>query len=159
MIDGVKIKVPKVWPDQAQGREVIVQPGFLLEVVRQDEGLLSRFGQTTFTLTHPGAIKAFHWHQNQDDVWFIASGRAVIVLYDRRLQSPTRGRTQTIIAGAGDYQVVVIPAGVVHGFKVLGSEPVLLFYHTTQPYNAKKPDEERIPFDDPTIAFDWDKYS
>lgn len=159
MIDGVKIKPLKVWPDAAQGREVIARPGFLMEVVREDERLLSRFGQTTFTVTHPGSIKAFHWHKNQDDVWFVASGKAFIVLHDQRENSPTFGQTETHTAGSGNYKVIVIPAGVVHGFKVLGNEPVYLFYHTTQSYNPAHPDEERIPYDDPTIGFDWSKYS
>lgn len=159
MIDGVKIKALDVRGDQAQGREVMPRPGFLMEVVREDDGLLSRFGQSTFTVTYPGAIKAFHWHRQQDDVWFVASGQALLVLHDLRQSSPTRGKTQTILAGAGDYKVIVIPAGVGHGYKVLGDEPVLLFYHTTHAYHAQAPDEERIPFDDPGIGFDWSKYS
>lgn len=159
MLDGVKIKELKVRPDVAQGRESMAKPGFLMELVREDERLLSHFGQTTFTVTHPGAIKAFHWHRYQDDVWFVASGKALIVLFDRRENSPTYGQTQVVEAGTGDYKVVVIPAGVVHGFKVLGNEPVHLFYHTTAAYNPAQPDEERLPFDDPSIGFDWAKYS
>ncbi|MDD5110906.1 MAG: dTDP-4-dehydrorhamnose 3,5-epimerase family protein [Patescibacteria group bacterium] len=130
-----------------------------MEVVREDERLLSHFGQTTFTVTHPGSIKAFHWHKKQDDVWFVASGHALVVLYDQREDSPTFRQTETITAGTDDYKVIVIPAGVVHGFKVLGDEPVYLFYHTTVSYQAKAPDEERIPYDDPTIGFDWSKYA
>ena len=43
----------------------------------------------------------------------------------------------------------------VHGYQVLGSKPVLLFYHVTQSYNPDQPDEERIPWNDPQIGFDW----
>ena len=159
MIDGVKIKPLKVWPDVSQGREAMVRPGFLMEVVREDERLLSHFGQTTFTVKYPGTIKAFHWHRNQDDVWFVASGKALIALYDRRENSPTFGQTEVLTAGTNDYKAIVIPAGVVHGFKVLGNEPVLLFYHTTTAYDTKTPDEERLSYDDPTIGFDWSKYT
>jgi dTDP-4-dehydrorhamnose 3,5-epimerase len=38
---------------------------------------------------------------------------------------------------------------------VLGNEPAGLLYHTTEAYDPADPDEERIPFDDPTIGFDW----
>ena len=48
--------------------------------------------------------------------------------------------------------------GVAHGYKVLSREPVLLFYHTTKPYNPQDPDEQRIPYNDPQINFDWEKY-
>ena len=40
-----------------------------------------------------------------------------------------------------------------HGYRVLGSEPAMLFYHTTERYDPA--DEERIPHDDARIGFDW----
>ncbi|MCK4831228.1 MAG: dTDP-4-dehydrorhamnose 3,5-epimerase family protein [Anaerolineales bacterium] len=45
--------------------------------------------------------------------------------------------------------------GVAHGYQVLGNRPVLLFYHVTHSYDGADPDEERIPWDDPEIGFDW----
>jgi len=51
--------------------------------------------------------------------------------------------------------LLVIPRGVVHGYRVLGNEPAWVVYHTTVPYNPDCPDEERVPYDDPTIGFDW----
>lgn len=159
MIDGVRIKELRIWPDKVDPGEQVARPGFLTEVLREDEGLLRHFGQTTMTLAHPGTVKAFHWHQRQDDLWFVATGQALIVLHDLRDSSSTKGETQTILAGAGDYKLVVIPVGVAHGYKVLGSEPVILIYHTTEAYNASTPDEERVPADDPGIGFDWSRTS
>ncbi len=34
-------------------------------------------------------------------------------------------------------------------------QPAGLFYRTTAVYDPAHPDEERIPFDDPRIGFDW----
>ncbi len=130
--------------------------GYLLEVARDDEGLLERFGQSTFTLTYPGVIKAFHWHRKQHDLWFVAQGEARVVLYDLREDSPTYRRTQVIFAGEHLPLAILIPPGVAHGYQVLGNRPVGLFYHTTYSYNPSSPDEERIPYDDPSIGFDWD---
>ena len=156
MIEGVKIKNLTVHQDIADAVQLAgEQPGFLMEVLRQDENLLQEFGQSTFTVAYPGAIKAFHWHKNQADLWFVASGRAKIVLYDLRPNSATQGQTQVIYAGSDKYKLVLIPVGVAHGYKVIGQEPVLLFYHTTKSYNPKNPDEERIAFDDSKISFDW----
>ena len=129
--------------------------GYLREVLRDDDGLMTRFGQTTFTKTHPGVVKAFHWHQHQDDLWYVVDGMARIVLYDRRPDSPTKGETQVVYAGEDNPVLVLIPAGIAHGYQVLGTKPVMLFYHTTQSYNPAAPDEERISFDDPEIGFDW----
>ncbi len=159
MINGVLIKNLKVYQDtHTQGEEVVVKPGFLMEVLRADDNLLSKFGQSTFTYTHPGTIKAFHWHKKQTDIWFIASGRALVVFYDIRKDSPTYGETMELIAGKDDYKLMVIPPGVAHGYKVLGDEPVMLFYHTTECYNKENPDEERIPYNDSKIGFNWEKY-
>ncbi|MCD6471034.1 dTDP-4-dehydrorhamnose 3,5-epimerase family protein [bacterium] len=159
MIDGVKIKKLVVHPDVVEKGESIKKLGFLIEVLRADEGLIKKFGQTTFTVAYPGTIKAFHWHKRQDDLWFVASGTALIVLYDLRKDSPTKGQVQIIEAGENDYKLILIPKGVAHGYKVLKDKPVLLFYHTTEPYNPKNPDEERIPFNDSKIGFDWKKYN
>ena len=154
MIDGVIIKKLKVHPDVSD-TESTGRRGFLMEVLRDDDGLLKRFGQTTFTVAYPGTIKAFHWHKHQNDLWFIASGTARIVLHDLRQESRTRGRTDVFMAGTDAYVLIVIPPGVAHGYQVVSDEPVLLFYHTDRSYNPDKPDEERINYDDPRINFDW----
>ena len=159
MIDGVKIKELKIHQDvHRAGEEVVETPGFLTEVLRADEGLLKKFGQSIFTAAYQGTIKAFHWHKRQDDLFFFATGQAIVVLHDLRDDSSTKGETQVISAGAGDYKLILIPIGVAHGYKVLSAEPAMLFYHVTEVYNPNNPDEERIPYDDPAIGFDWEKY-
>ena len=158
MIDGVKVKSLVVRKDVPDTDQPGIPDGFLMEVLRQDDDLLEKFGQSTFTIAYPGIIKAFHWHEQQDDLWFVATGRAVVVLHDLRPDSVTFGKTDTVLAGTDDYQLILIPVGVAHGYKVLGKEPVMLFYHTTEAYDAKHPDEKRIPHDDPKINFDWSKY-
>lgn len=155
MIDGVKIKKLTVHADIPDTDEALAEPGFLMEVLRDDDGLLKKFGQTTFTVAYQGTVKAFHHHERQDDLWFVATGRAMVVLYDMRSDSPTHGQTQVIYAGEDDYKLILIPIGVLHGYKVLSQQPVLLFYHTTESYDPQRPDEKRTPFDDPMIGFDW----
>ena len=131
--------------------------GYFMEVLRDDDKLLSKFGQTAVSLTHQGVIKAFHWHKGQDDFFFVVSGEAMVVLYDRRTNSPTRGKTQVISASESDSKLIYIPKGIAHGYKVLGDKPVLMFYHMTESYDARNPDEERIDFDDKAIGFDWER--
>lgn len=129
--------------------------GYFREVLREDDNLLTHFGQTSITKTYPGVIKAFHWHNHQDDIWYVASGMARIVLYDRRPTSPTYKVTQVIYAGDDNPVSVLIPIGIAHGYQVLGNQPVVLFYHVTKAYDPKNPDEERIDWNDPEIGFDW----
>lgn len=157
VIDGVHIKKLTVHHDRVDGGEIVPTPGILMEILRSDEGLLRFFGQSTMTIANTGTIKAFHWHRRQDDLWFVATGKAQVVLHDVREGSPTMGETMTLTAGEGAYKLIVIPTGVAHGYKVLSREPVLLIYYTTEPYNREHPDEERIPYNDPAIGYDWEK--
>lgn len=154
-IKGVKIKKLKVWKDKPD-LEQKVEPGIFMEVLRDDDQMLENFGQTNFTIAYKDTIKAFHWHKKQDDLWFLSTGRAAIVLYDQREDSPTKGTTEIIYGGKNDYKLVLIPVGVVHGYKVLSDEPCMLFYHVTQHYVANSPDELRIDPFDKKINFDWD---
>lgn len=157
MIEGVVIKKLKVHADIPDTEEILSEPGFLVEVLRDDDKLLKKFGQTTFSVAYQGTVKAWHYHKVQDDLWFVATGKAMAVLYDKRDNSPTKGETQVIFAGEGDYKLILIPKGVIHGYKVISKEPVLLFYHTTESYNPDRPDEARLKPDDPGIGFDWGK--
>lgn len=145
-IIGVIIKELKIYSDDR---------GFFAEILKAGEKNFKEIKQTSYTETYPGIIKAFHWHKKQWDFWFVARGMAQVVLYDLRKKSSTNGETQVIYAGEDNRVVIAIPPGVAHGYRVLGSKKVGLFYHTTQAYDPQNPDEERIPFDDPKIGFDW----
>lgn len=130
--------------------------GNLIELLRDDEGLLEKFGQASLAVTYPGIIKAFHWHEKQADLWFMLNGNAQVVLYDVRNDSPTHKKTQVVYMGElYEPILLLIPKGVAHGYRVLGEKPATLLYFTTQSYDPKNPDEQRIPFDDKEIGFDW----
>jgi dTDP-4-dehydrorhamnose 3,5-epimerase len=103
----------------------------------------------------PELIKAFHWHKRQWDYWDVVGGNARVVLVDMRPASPTCGVIQTLTLGENSPRMVAIPPLVAHGYQCLGFEDVRLIYYVTEPYDADNPDEGRIPWDDPRIAFDW----
>ncbi len=145
-IEGVKIKPLVRHPDDR---------GFFEEILRDDDDLLRRFGQASLSMSYPGVIKAFHYHEQQDDLWFFPVGSAQVVLYDLRSASPTEGVTQVLYPGEDNPLLIVIPVGVVHGYRVLGSKPMMIVYFTTESYRPDHPDEKRLPWNDPTIAFDW----
>ncbi|WHY95325.1 dTDP-4-dehydrorhamnose 3,5-epimerase family protein [Peribacillus simplex] len=131
--------------------------GFFAELVRDDEPeLLSRFGQASCSMSYPGVIKAFHYHEKQDDLWFFPSGNAQVVLYDLREGSSTKGETDVYYMGEENPIMLLIPKGVAHGYRVLGQKPATILYFTTESYNPINPDEKRINWDDSEIGFSWD---
>ncbi|MDR6999836.1 dTDP-4-dehydrorhamnose 3,5-epimerase family protein [Neobacillus niacini] len=151
MIEGIKVKkLVKHCDDR----------GFFAELVRDDEPeLLSRFGQASWSMSYPGIIKAFHYHEKQDDLWFFPSGNAQVVLYDLRTNSPTSGETNVYYMGEENPIMLLIPKGVAHGYRVLGQKPAVIIYFTTESYNPDHPDEKRIPWNDPSINFNWETQS
>ncbi len=126
-----------------------------MEILRDDDALLQRFGQASCAKSYPGVIKAFHYHEHQDDLWFFAAGNAQVVLHDLRAAGPTAGETNVFYMGDDNPILLVIPQGVAHGYRVLGNSPAVIVYFTTRSYDAAHPDERRLAWNDPAIGFDW----
>ncbi|MBT2686894.1 dTDP-4-dehydrorhamnose 3,5-epimerase family protein [Bacillus sp. ISL-47] len=147
MIDGVRTKKLFKHCDDR---------GFFAELIRDDEPhFLSKFGQASWSMSYPGVIKAFHYHEKQDDLWFFPSGNAQVVLFDLREDSPTKGETNVYYMGEENPILLLIPKGVAHGYRVLGEKPAVIIYFTTESYKNEEPDEKRIAWDDPLINFEW----
>ena len=145
-IEGVVVKKLVRHPDDR---------GFFQEILRDDDALLRNFGQASLSMSYPAVIKAFHYHERQDDLWFFPVGSAQVVLYDQRTNSPTFGVTQVLYPSEMNPLLIVIPVGVVHGYRVLGQTPLMIVYFTTESYRSEDPDEKRFAWNDPTIGFDW----
>lgn len=149
LIAGVRIQPSALWPDDR---------GYFLEILRFGRGLASAFPaestQVSAAQSHPGTIKAFHYHLRQNDCWAPAFGMIQVALADLRDGSPTFGARNTMYVGALRPWQILIPAGVAHGYKVIGTAPAMLIYVTDRFYDPE--DEGRIPYNDPRINYDWD---
>jgi dTDP-4-dehydrorhamnose 3,5-epimerase len=149
LIEGVRIEPYALWPDDR---------GYFLEVMRGGSGLVRNFPaastQVSVALSYPGTIKAFHYHLHQHDCWVPSQGAFQVVLVDFRRDSRTFGVRNTLYTGVLKPWQILIPPGVGHGYKVVGTEPGVLVYVTDRFYNPE--DEGRIPYDHPDIDYDWD---
>ncbi|MAG50510.1 spore coat protein [archaeon] len=147
MIEGVKIKKLEINEDPR---------GDFREIVRSDGGIIDKIEQISIGRTLPGVIKAFHGHENQDDLFYVLKGNIQLVLYDIRENSQSKDKTEVILLGESyEPKIVFIPRNVLHGYKVLGDKEAEVLYIMNNKYNSSNPDEKRIPFDDPSINFDW----
>jgi dTDP-4-dehydrorhamnose 3,5-epimerase len=144
MIEGVQLKELKVHADDR---------GAFMELLREDDPFFTRFGQSNFSVTYPGVVKAWHWHRKQDDLWFVVSGMAQVGLHDLREGAPTHGQTNTFYLGEFNRALLYIPHGVAHGYRVLGNTPMALVYYTTGVYDPA--DELRLAWNEPSIGVDW----
>ena len=134
--------------------------GFFVELARLGStGLAGRISspesqiQVSATLTYPGTIKAIHYHYRQADLWTPVVGMFQVFLHDLRRSSATFGLTNTLYVGVFRPWLILIPPGVAHGYKVLGTRPALLVYLTNRYYDPE--DEGRLPYDHQDIGYDW----
>jgi len=153
LIVGVLIEPLQVHPDDR---------GFFAELARLgSKGIAARMIadgrgqiQVSTTLTYPGTIKAIHYHFEQMDLWAPIAGMLQVFLYDLRRDSKTFGLINTLYVGQLQPWEILIPPGVGHGYKVLGTQPAQLVYLTDRYYNPKN--EGRLPYDHPDVGYDWE---
>jgi dTDP-4-dehydrorhamnose 3,5-epimerase len=145
MIDGVVIKKLVTHSDER---------GFFRELIRKnDDFFAAGFGQLSHSLAQEGVIKAWHYHHEQTQWNYPATGLLQVVLHDNRPDSPTFGKQLEFLCGEGQpEQVYSFPPGVLHGYKAVQG-PVQMFYVTSGTYDLE--DEGRLPQDDPSVDYDW----
>ena len=129
--------------------------GSMCELGRLNEGLHAQLPgfvvrQVNYSVLEPLAIKAFHLHTRQTDVWFVPpTDKILLVLGDVRAGSPTEGQVMRFPLGDGNSRLVRIPPGVAHGCKNLGVAPARIVYMTDERFDADpaRTDEGRLPWD------------
>lgn len=147
LIQGVETKNLRLIPDER---------GFLMEILRSDWPEFLKFGQAYVTGCYPGVIKAWHYHKNQWDNFVCIYGMAKVVLYDPREESPTKGLINEFHVGQLNPLLIKIPPLVYHGFAAEGGQITLIANLPTELYNYEYPDEERLPYNDPSIPYSWE---
>jgi dTDP-4-dehydrorhamnose 3,5-epimerase len=104
--------------------------------------------QVNYSDLEPGAIKAWHLHLQQEDLWVVPPVSKLLVgLVDMRKASPTCGVSQRFVLGDGRAQLLLIPRGVAHGAANVTPHRQVLMYFVNQQFSAAEPDEHRLdPF-------------
>jgi dTDP-4-dehydrorhamnose 3,5-epimerase len=145
-IEGVEIVELKRFNDDG---------GSMTELGRIDAGVHKQLPgfevrQLNFSVLEPLAIKAFHLHKRQTDVWYVPpSDKILLVLADARAGSPTEGQVWRFVLGDGNSRLVRIPPGVAHGCKNLrpASPGHIIYFVDVQFSTDEHCDEGRLPWD------------
>lgn len=146
LIQGFGVRRGKVVPDER---------GRLGEIMRVDDPWFEKFGQVYFTTTYPGVVKAWHFHRQQTDHFYVVRGTVKVALYDMRSDSPTRGVVNELYLGEHCPGLVRIPPGVQHGWMGVGETEAYIINVVSEPYNPARPDEFRTHPHDNDIPYDW----
>ena len=103
--------------------------------------------QANLSVSYPGMIRAWHRHnQGQVDHFLVLQGAIKICAYDEK-----ENRLEQIVTSSEILRLVRIPGFYWHGFKNVGNVTAYVIYFVNKLYNYREPDEERRPWNDPSI--------
>jgi len=133
MINGVVIKTINKYNDER---------GWLAEIFRRDEFNFDP-AMAYVSLTNPGIVRGPHEHVAQSDCFvFLGPGSFRLYLWDRRETSSTNGEALEIEVGIDNPTMVIVPPGVVHGYKCISDMPALSINLPDKLYKGENKAEE-----------------
>ena len=128
MIEGIVIKKLQKYEDAR---------GWLAEIYRSDETDY-RFPMAYISSTHPGVVRGPHEHQRQSDCFiFLGPGNFELHLWDRREGSVTKGEYFKEVFGEQNPAMIIIPPGVVHGYKNISDKDAWCINFPDQLYRGE----------------------
>ena len=102
-----------------------------------------------------GVIRGLHFQKPphaQTKLVRVLKGEILDIVVDLRHNTPTYGKTFSIVLSSQNHLQLLIPKGFAHGFSVL-SEEADVMYKCDHFYN--KESESGILFNDPQLGIDW----
>lgn len=160
---------PEAMFKEEEIRDVVVYPlkkfyddrGWLTELFRIDE-LSEEFRpeMAYISFTKPGVKRGPHEHVDQADLFcFIGPSTFMLRLWDNRIDSPTYNAVVTLFVGEDNPTAVIIPRGVVHGYKNVGLNDGMVVNCPNRLYMGHKrsePIDEIRHEDDPETIYRMD---
>jgi dTDP-4-dehydrorhamnose 3,5-epimerase len=121
--------------------------GWLAELFRHDELGKEFFPVMSYlSITKPGVQRGPHEHVDQADLFcFIGPSTFNIRLWDNRSGSPTYNHMMSLDVGERDPMAVVVPKGVVHGYKNTGDVDGMVINCPNRLYMGEG---KRLPIDE-----------
>jgi dTDP-4-dehydrorhamnose 3,5-epimerase len=114
------------------------QRGWLCELFRNDEVPKEFWPVMAYiSMTQPGIARGPHEHVHQADYFcFIGPSDFQLYLWDNRPSSPTYRTYQKETVGQSRPMAVIVPPGVVHGYKNVGNGQGIVFNGANQLYKG-----------------------
>ncbi|HTW95416.1 MAG TPA: dTDP-4-dehydrorhamnose 3,5-epimerase [Tepidisphaeraceae bacterium] len=139
-IQGATLYAPKVFSD---GRGHFFE-GYRASWLSGDR----RFVQWNISRSAANVVRGLHFHRLQSDYWLVTDGLVRAALVDLRPNSPTRGKAVCVELDAANPRGLLIPPGVLHGYRILKDATVM--YLVDHEYTGK--DEYGVRWNDPALG-------
>ena len=127
-------------------KKIVDERGWLAELFRHDE-LAEEFYPVMayFSITEPDVQRGPHEHIEQADLFcFIGTSNFKLRLWDNRENSPTFENMTTLFVGEDNPQAVIIPKGVVHAYKNIGSGKGVVINCPNRLYMGRRQERRRL---------------
>jgi dTDP-4-dehydrorhamnose 3,5-epimerase len=135
--------------------------GWLAELFRKD-ALSEEFypAMSYISYTRPGMQRGPHEHADQADLFcFIGPSNFELRMWDNREDSPTFNSMLTLLVGEDNPMAVLVPKGVVHGYKNVGTVDGMVINCPNRLYmgeDRRHPLDEIRHEDDPRTPYRMD---
>jgi len=149
-LPGVLIIEPRVFRDAR---------GFVLESYRaetyREAGIAPSFVQDTHSRSGQGTLRGLHYQLRHPQAKLVRVVRGAVwdVALDVRRGSPTFGRWAATELSADNMRQMFIPAGLAHGFCVVGPDGADVEYKCSDYYVPD--DQYGVAWNDPGLAIPW----
>ena len=90
------------------------------------ENIAREIEHVYFNTTHEGITKAWHAHEKTYSQYTCVEGKMQVVLVDVREKSPTYGFVNQFIIGTKNPALIVIPPGILKGWKSLQGDSIIV---------------------------------
>jgi len=132
--------------------------GWLVELFRQDEIEREYYPVMSYiSMTDVGVARGPHEHVHQSDLFgFLGPSNFKVYLWDNRKNSPTYMNKKVVIVGEQEPASVLVPPGVVHAYKNVGSALGMVTNFPNQLFagkGRKEPVDEIRHENDPNTIF------
>ncbi len=116
--------------------------GWLTEIFRTDE-IDYKPAMSYVSVTLPGKTRGPHEHIQQSDLFvFMGPGTFKLYLWDNRKNSPTYQEKMELEGGEDNPLAVIVPPGVVHGYKCISDNPAWCINLPDKLYKGNNKNEE-----------------
>ncbi len=148
-LPGVYVIQPKIFGDAR---------GFFLESYHEKKyaelGITEHFVQDNHSRSSRGVLRGLHYQlkRPQAKLCRVIEGKALDVVVDVRVGSPTFGKWVSVLLSAEEHNQIFVPKGFAHGF-VASSESVQFLYKCSDFHDPA--DEHGVLWNDPDLKIDW----
>lgn len=134
--------------------------GYFFEIYNQQvfsekTGINVTFVQDNQSKSNRGVLRGLHFQQGnyaQAKLVRVINGKVLDAVVDIRPDSPTYGKTFSIVLSEANQKQLYIPKGFAHGFSVL-EDNTIFCYKCDDYYHQES--ESGIIYNDPDLNIDW----